>query len=231
MLLFPEVSKIAQQEIDRICGPRLPTLDDNLPYVRCCVKESMRWMPTALLGVPHALTRDDDYMGYRLPKDASVIMNVWTLNHNVERYPNPRRFEPSRYAHDKQTAAEAALNADVTMRDHFLFGAGRRLCQGTHIAERSLFLGISRLLWAFDFTKAVDESGIEITPDPAELTEGALVQPKPFPANIRPRSREKVDAILQEWKKMEPLLDEEGQWKTLPEGMIWKEYKTAARAP
>ena len=38
----------AQAEIDRVVGSdRLPALDDyeNLPYIRCCIKESMRWMP------------------------------------------------------------------------------------------------------------------------------------------------------------------------------------------
>jgi hypothetical protein len=36
------------------------------------------------------------------------------------------------------------------MRDHFAFGAGRRICPGYHVAERSFFIGFSRLLWAFD---------------------------------------------------------------------------------
>ena len=79
MLLYPEVARTAQVEIDRICGDRLPTLDDerNLQYVRACVKESMRWMPTNILGVPHAVIRDDFYMGYRIPKGAGVMWNVW----------------------------------------------------------------------------------------------------------------------------------------------------------
>jgi hypothetical protein len=79
MLLFPEVAKRAQEEIDRVCGGRFPTLEDEaqLKYVRGCVKESMRWMPTAVMGVPHAVIRDDAYMGYRIPKGASILSNVW----------------------------------------------------------------------------------------------------------------------------------------------------------
>lgn len=79
LLLFPEVVKNGQAEIDRVCGDRLPDLNDlnNLPYIRGCMKESMRWMPTAILGVPHATTRDDEYMGYKIPKDAWITMNVW----------------------------------------------------------------------------------------------------------------------------------------------------------
>jgi hypothetical protein len=179
----------------------------------------MRWMPTAILGIPHAVIRDDEYMGYRIPKDASVILNVWAIHNDPRRYPNPRVFDPTRYTNDTQTAIESANNPDASMRDHFLFGAGRRFCQGTHIAERSLFLGYSRLLWAFDFKKALDEDGSPITPDAAELTEGGLVQPKPFLARIEPRSVEKVETIRREWKMMEGLLDENLQWKVPPEGL------------
>ena len=79
MVIFPEVAKAAQAELDRVCGDRLPDLNDvpNLPYIRGCIKESCRWMPTDVLGVPHAVIRDDEYMGYRIPKNAAVIFNVW----------------------------------------------------------------------------------------------------------------------------------------------------------
>lgn len=227
MVLFPEVVKIAQEELDRVCGNRLPTLDDepNLPYIRGCVKESMRWMPTGILGVPHASIRDDEYMGYKIPKGAGMMWNVWGVHMDPNRHPDPRRFDPARYINDHQTAAESANNADASKRDHFLFGAGRRLCQGMHIAERSLFLAMSRLLWAFNFEKAQDANGVEIVPDAGELTEGLLVQPKAFPARITPRDTGKAQQLRAEWKKMEELLDGNLQWKALPEGLVWKKYE------
>lgn len=79
MLIYPEVAKVAQEELDRVCGDRFPDLNDvpNLPYMRSIAKESLRWMPGFFLGIPHAVTRDDTYLGYRIPKDATVIMNVW----------------------------------------------------------------------------------------------------------------------------------------------------------
>ena len=80
ILVWPEVLKKAQAEIDRVVGSdRLPALDDykNLPYIRCCIKESMRWMPTVLLGVPHAAIKEESYNGHRFPAGATVINNVW----------------------------------------------------------------------------------------------------------------------------------------------------------
>ena len=60
-------------------------------------------------------------------------------------------------------------------RDHWAFGAGwvfnswldtlsadifqisRRICPGIHVAERELWLAVSRLLWAFDIRSLPDE--------------------------------------------------------------------------
>ena len=80
MIVWPEVQKKAQAEIDCVVGPdRLPTVDDydELHYIRCCIKESLRWMPTVILGVPHSVMRDDTYGNYVIPKGSTVINNVW----------------------------------------------------------------------------------------------------------------------------------------------------------
>lgn len=223
MLLHPLVQKQAQEEIDRICGDRLPTMDDwdDLPYIRASVKESLRWMPTAIVGLPHAVIQDDWYMGYKIPKGAAVMWNVWALHMDSKRFTNPRAFDPSRYLGDNQTSAEAAMNGDASKRDQFVFGAGRRVCQGMHIADRSLFLSIARLLWAFNLEKAVDERGEDIVPDPDELSQGLLVHPKSFPARITPRSERHAELVRKEWEDCQAFLDDEKQWKEVPKGMVF----------
>lgn len=79
ILVFPDVQARAQEGLDRVVGPnRLPTMDDgpNLPCIRACVKESLRRMSIAPLGIPHAATRDDEYMGYTIHKGAAIVLNV-----------------------------------------------------------------------------------------------------------------------------------------------------------
>jgi hypothetical protein len=66
-------------------------------------------------------------------------------------------------------------------------------------------------------------------PDANDLTEGFLVQPKPFLASIVPRNEVKARVVREEWGRMGGLLDEELQWKVLPEGLIWREYDNAAK--
>ncbi|KAI1204660.1 cytochrome P450 [Annulohypoxylon truncatum] len=230
LLLFPEVCIAGQAEVDRVCGDRLPDLNDlpDLPYIRGCMKESMRWMPTVILGVPHAAVQDDEYMGYKIPKGAGMMWNVWAIANDPKRHPDPRRFDPTRWAGDNQTSVEAANNPDASKRDHFLFGAGRRLCQGMHIADRSLFLAMSRLLWAFDFERPIDGStGKEIIPDIEALVPdgGTFVQPEPFDAVIKPRSEWKAQRVREEWAKATELLDDEMQWRAVPENLIWRDYE------
>ena len=47
MALFPEAQAEAQAELDRVVGmERMPVFQDfeNLPYIRCMIKESLRCM-------------------------------------------------------------------------------------------------------------------------------------------------------------------------------------------
>jgi cytochrome P450 family 619 len=81
-------------------------------------------------------------------------------------------------------------------------GAGRRLCPGIHLAERNLFLGMAKLLWAFSFEKVIDASGKTLEPDINYATgwsEGLVTFPKEFPCRIIPRSPDRVRTIMKEF--------------------------------
>ncbi|KAI0445352.1 cytochrome P450 [Xylaria telfairii] len=232
MLLFPEVQKKAQEELDRVCGDRFPTMDDwdDLPYIRACVKETNRWMPTAILGIAHSNNKEDVYMGYRIPKDSMCVVNVWAIHMDPKRHPNPSVFDPERYIDDHTTSLESSQQRDVSKRDNFLFGVGRRICQGMHIADRSMFLAISRLLWGFRMDVPLDAAGKPIIPDPTKLIPGMLVQPEPFPATINPRTQKHAATIRKEWADAFALLDAEEQWKEIPKGMPLSTYEPVAAA-
>ena len=82
------------------------------------------------------------------------------------------------------TAAEAVNTADPDGRDHYCYGGGRRICPGMHVAERSLFINIARLVWGFDIRHSKDEKGRDTPVDAtfSGLVPGATAAPKPFPA-------------------------------------------------
>ena len=141
-----------------------------------------------------------------------------------DRNPDPRRFDPSRFSSDASSSEFASATAgDPSKRNNYIFGAGRRLCQGMHIAERSLFLAISRMVWAFEFQRPVNAlTGEEKPlPDIDDLVGGVTVKPADFEVVIKPRSEEKTRIIREMWRECEEgLLDgTTKQWKQVPEGM------------
>jgi len=54
MVLYPDVQKRAQAEIDFVIGrDRLPTFEDraSLPYIDAVLRETFRWQPVTPLGI------------------------------------------------------------------------------------------------------------------------------------------------------------------------------------
>ena len=71
MVKHPDVQRRAQKEIDRVVGDsHLPDLNDrqDLPYIEAVYRELLRHTPPMRVGLPHAITEDDFYEGYFLPK-------------------------------------------------------------------------------------------------------------------------------------------------------------------
>ena len=92
MVMYPEVQRKAQEELDRIVGhDQLPDFSHrpHLPYIEAIVKETLRWLPVTPSGNPHRLREDDEYKGYHIPANATVLGNSWALLHDPEVYPDP----------------------------------------------------------------------------------------------------------------------------------------------
>jgi hypothetical protein len=97
MLLYPDIQKKARDELDSVIGrERLPNFEDRprLPFIDAVCKETLRWRPvtplgalpqysfhaiayttSSFLGVPHAVTKDDVYAGYFIPKGGPCCLN------------------------------------------------------------------------------------------------------------------------------------------------------------
>ncbi len=78
MVLFPEVQKRIQAELDAVVGrKRLPTFEDraSLPFLEATIKESLRFHPPTPLGIAHRLVEDDVVQGESstLPRVSSVF--------------------------------------------------------------------------------------------------------------------------------------------------------------
>lgn len=204
LTLNPHVQQRAWAEIDAVCGEnKSPTWDNylQLPYISMIVKEAIRWRPVTPLAFPHALAEDDFVNGVHLPKGTTVMINVWGLHHDPLLFPDPEKFDPSRFEGKTRLAATYAASADYSERDHYVYGSGRRICPGIHLAERELFLGTAKLLWGYRIEQKSDASGmlIPIETDPeVGYTEGFLVCPKHFDCKVTPRSQSRAETIIRE---------------------------------
>ncbi|KAF7317507.1 Cytochrome P450 [Mycena kentingensis (nom. inval.)] len=153
MLQYPDVQRAAQAELDAVLGHGvLPRFEDRdlLPYTNAVVKEVLRWRPPAPIGIPHSLMEDDEYRGYRIPKGSVVIGNVWAMLHNENTYPDSEKFAPERFLHNGQP------NPHVQDPESVVFGFGRRICPGRHLALSSTWLTIASTLASLHIDKPRD---------------------------------------------------------------------------
>ncbi|KAG2125389.1 cytochrome P450 [Suillus clintonianus] len=199
MILYPDMQEKARKLIESVVGTkRLPTFEDrpSLPYIDAILRECLRWRPVFPLAIMHAAVESDVYEGYYIPKGmrvppdlikfmliysagATITPNVWAMCHNEAKYPNPDEFNPDRF-----------LNADGTLTDDtvsIVWGFGRRICPGRHLAESSVWSAMVHILAIFKLSIAKDESGNEIKFKP-RWDGGITVRPVPFPCSITPRN-------------------------------------------
>lgn len=98
--------------------------------------------------------------------------------------------QPDRYLEDSLTSADSSNLSDPNKRDNWMFGAGRRICPGMWVAEREIWLAISRMIWAFSMEMAPGH--------PIDLTEYDGLSgrsPVPFQIYLKPR-HENVENVL-----------------------------------
>lgn len=162
---FPETLGPAWQEIDRVVGPhRSPSYEQDekeMPYLGAFVKEVFRWRSVAIIGgQPHAPTRDDVYKGWLIPKGTWVQGNLWAIHRNEREFPEPDRFNPSRFL-----AGDASSRPFPGERGYMTFGWGRRVCSGQALAEQGTWMTIARLLWGFRIQKKRREDGSVVDVD------------------------------------------------------------------
>jgi cytochrome P450 len=205
---YPAAQAAAAAEIAAaIPASRAPCFADltSLPHVRAIVKEVLRLRPVPVFGIKHFTDAEVTYKEHVIPAGTVVLANPTTLHFDASRWDSPFEFRPERYLGYDRSAADYAAAADPRARDHFSFGAGRRICPGARLAENTLELAIASLLWAFEVRPPLEgseklrEGRMDTGPDAFE--QSAFGGPKPFAVRFVPRSSDVVDVVRGDWAR------------------------------
>ena len=129
-------------------------------------------------------------------------MRLRAIHRDPNIWKDPDTFDPARYLNHTLPAADYINVSDPYERDHFTYGAGRRVCPGVHVAERSLYINISRVLWGFNITKKVGPDGNLIEPTQT-MVRGFMSVPELFECDIIPKSEGYARIIREEFAKAE----------------------------
>ncbi|KAJ3566173.1 hypothetical protein NP233_g7167 [Leucocoprinus birnbaumii] len=192
MVLYPEIQKKAQEELDRVLGHgHLPEFGDRgrLPYLEAVVKELYARHMNGI-AVPHYSTEDDEYRGYFIPKNTVVIGNSWAIFHDEKMYPNPQEFIPERFL-----TRDGKLNTEVQDPSVAAFGFGRRECPGRHVGISATWLVAAYTLSAFKFEKAVDPATSRVIEPDMKFHSGLVYSPLPFKFKVSPRSEKTAQTV------------------------------------
>ncbi|KAI0549815.1 cytochrome P450 [Xylaria curta] len=157
--LAAEIRSTFQSGIDIRGGPHLA----GCKYLRACIDEALRISPpaTGMLWrelAPVEKEEDKEPLvidGHVIPHGTQVSVNLYSLHHNAEYFPDPFSFRPERWLEDSEDN-EATRKA---MSDAFApFLVGSRSCAGKPMAYLEVSLTLAKTLWYFDFELPVGDS-------------------------------------------------------------------------
>ncbi|CAO2626561.1 Cytochrome P450 2B10 [Lemmus lemmus] len=165
LLKYPHVAEKVQKEIDQVIGShRPPSLDDHtkMPYTEAVICEIQRFADITPLGVPHKVTKDTLFRGYRLPKNIEVYPILSTALNDPRYFQQPDAFNPDHFL----DASGALKKIEAFMP----FSIGKRICLGESIARNELFLFFTTILQNFSVSSPVAPKDIDLRPKESGFT-------------------------------------------------------------
>ncbi len=120
--------------------------------------------------------------------DICVKKNAWAADFDPEHFKSPRDFRPERFLDMPEGSGT----------QHFAFGAGSRMCTGSHLAYREMYITFVRMLIGLEVLPAVDPSQRPILTGPFECNanpSGLSIEPRAFKIGFRVRDK----ACLEKW--------------------------------
>ncbi|KAJ5982564.1 hypothetical protein N7451_012664 [Penicillium sp. IBT 35674x] len=132
--------------------------------------------------------------GARIPAGTTFLMNAWASNYDPEHHESPHTFAPERFLNMPEGAGTL----------HFAFGAGSRMCTGSHLAMREMYVTFVRLVVAFEVLPARNPSRRPILTGPLECNanpSGLSIEPRDFDLGFKVRDEKMLHAWFEQSEK------------------------------
>uniref|UniRef100_A0A1X7SEJ8 Cholesterol side-chain cleavage enzyme, mitochondrial n=2 Tax=Amphimedon queenslandica TaxID=400682 RepID=A0A1X7SEJ8_AMPQE len=139
----PELQQALYDEFTSVCGLNgIPDFNDfqRMPLVRNCIKETLRLYPAA--PIIRLAQTDMVVHGYKVPKNTSIVFELFLIGRDPKLYPNPEHFNPYRWEGKKEQDGLVTFGS-------LPFGAGVRMCYGRRLAELELHLLLANICRRF----------------------------------------------------------------------------------
>ncbi|KAH7525137.1 abscisic acid 8'-hydroxylase 1 [Ziziphus jujuba] len=140
-----------QIQANRNYGPNLTwSAVNNMPYTAKVISETLR-RATILPWFSRKAAQDFEIDGYKIKKGWSVNLDVVSIHHDSEVFPNPEQFDPSRF--------------DVPLKPlSFLgFGSGQRMCPGINLAKLEISIFIHHLVCRYNWRPLEKDDAVQPT--------------------------------------------------------------------
>lgn len=161
--------------------------EEKVPYVTALYKEILRYFTVIPICLPRVSIKDIFWNGVTIPAGTTFYMNAYAADYDDTHFKNPYEFDPERYLDVPDGAGTP----------HYGYGAGSRMCVGSHLANRELYTAFVRLVSAFEFTPPKDPRDTPVLDalDANALPTSLTMEPKYFKVGFKPRNRQ----LLEKW--------------------------------
>jgi cytochrome P450 len=123
----PQVAARLHDELDRVLGGRMPTLEDlrQLPYTLQVIKEVLRLHPPAPFYVRDAIA-PDRIGGFDVTPGTAVMLSPYFTHRHPRFWERPDELDPDRWTRERESARHAYA--------YHPFAAGPRICIGNNFS-------------------------------------------------------------------------------------------------
>ncbi|XP_022773375.1 abscisic acid 8'-hydroxylase 3-like [Durio zibethinus] len=123
---------------------------NNMPYTAKVISETLR-RATILPWFSRKAAQDFEIDGYNIKKGWSVNLDVVSIHHDPETFPDPQKFDPSRF------------DAPLKPFSFLGFGSGPRMCPGMNLAKLEICIFIHHLVCRYKWKPLERDDSVQPT--------------------------------------------------------------------